>query len=273
MYKDIFVLNINIMEEEIRKIILLMAFKMELFLMIVGSLSVITIMLILFDFLIHDDRLLLQSFLGKGSILYHISRIAICCFTVPSVIPMIFIPTYFSYLMFHSQIYLLLLVDKIKKFKKKLSEEHLDSESIVENLKSFGQHHMLLKSFHYDVFEINHLYTTIYGLSGLIMGISILIAMFSNGRGLKWHKQVISFCKDEEDSSLKFLSSTLYDLHWYLWNVKCQKFYLLLMGQFSKVHKTPVLFVLHADMELFKRFARITYSTANCLLTLRQKKH
>ncbi|KAL1516781.1 hypothetical protein ABEB36_000639 [Hypothenemus hampei] len=77
----------------------------------------------------------------------------------------------------------------------------------------------------------------------------------------------------EYENTYEQLSDALYDLKWYLWDTKCQKFHLLLMGQVAQELKIPILFLLNADLELFKRFIRFTYTTANCLLTLRQQNH
>ncbi|KAL1516777.1 hypothetical protein ABEB36_000635 [Hypothenemus hampei] len=77
----------------------------------------------------------------------------------------------------------------------------------------------------------------------------------------------------EYEDTQEQLSYALYDLNWYLWDTKCQKFHHLLMGQVAQVLKIPILFLLHADFELFKRFIRFTYTAANCLLTLRQENH
>ncbi|KAL1516785.1 hypothetical protein ABEB36_000643 [Hypothenemus hampei] len=181
---------------------------------------------------------------------------------------------------FHSQIQLLQLLDKIKKFNR-ISNENVDEESILENLKIFGQHHLDIKSFHYEVYGATQLYSTFYSIGGLTLGISSLIAMLSYNAPkvpalftffvyISFLYGITAIVQEYEDTQ-EHLSDALYDLKWYLWDVKCQKFHLILMGQVSKELKIPIFFLLYADVEIFKRFIRLTYTAANCLVTLRQK--
>ncbi|KAL1516776.1 hypothetical protein ABEB36_000634 [Hypothenemus hampei] len=183
--------------------------------------------------------------------------------------------------LFYSEIELLQLVDKIKKFDRKISNENVNHEWVLKNLKIFGQHHLVIKSFHYDAFEATHFYLTICSIGGLALGISSLIAMFSynapKGPALLIVFGYISVLYgltaliQEYEDIQEYLSDALYDLKWYLWDAKCQKFNLLLMGQMSKELKIPILFVIHADFEMLKRFLKIIYTATNCLITLRTK--
>ncbi|KAL1516778.1 hypothetical protein ABEB36_000636 [Hypothenemus hampei] len=184
---------------------------------------------------------------------------------------------------FHSQIQLLQLLDKIKKFDRKISIENVDDEWVLKNLKIFGRHYLDIKSFHYNALKATHLYSTIYSIGGLILGISSLIAMFgynaSKGPALVTFFGYISVLYgltavvQEYEDTQKHLSRALYDLRWYLWDAKSQNFHLLLMGQMAEELKIPILFVIYADFELFKKFIRITYTAANCLVTFRRKNH
>ncbi|KAL1516780.1 hypothetical protein ABEB36_000638 [Hypothenemus hampei] len=246
--KDIFMPNINNMDHELRKMINSASFKVESLLLYIGAYTLLTVIMNLYDLFFYEDRLLLQSFLNKESILYHIVRIILCCFFVIAVILTVFSPMQLMFLVYYSEIKLLELLDKIKMFERKISKKNVNHEWILNNLKIFGHHHLDIKRFHYEAFEVNHLYSTLYSITGLIVGMSSLIGMFF----------------------LKLLSDALYDLKWYSWDAKCQKSHLLLMVQVAQELKIPILFVIHADFELFKRFIRVTYTVANCLLTLRQ---
>ncbi|KAL1516772.1 hypothetical protein ABEB36_000630 [Hypothenemus hampei] len=187
------------------------------------------------------------------------------------------------FLLFYSQIQLTRLLNKIKKFNRKISNENVDEKSVLENLKIFGQQYMDIKSLHYEAFEATHLYSTIYSITGLTIGMSSLLAIFFyntpkvpaliNFLGyISFLYGICALIQEYEDTQ-EHLSDALYDLKWYLWDAKCQKFHLLLMGQISMELKIPILFVIHADFELLKRFIRLTYTAANCIITLRRKIH
>ncbi|KAL1516786.1 hypothetical protein ABEB36_000644 [Hypothenemus hampei] len=282
-FKDAFRVNIDDMEQEFKKIINSLSFKVESFVLYLGVCSLVTIIMYLYDLVFYEDRLMIQLLFNKDSILYQMARIAVCCFFMIAVFVTIACPTHLIYGLFHAQIKILRLLGKIKKFDNRISNEKVDDKCILENLKIFGQCHLDIKRFHYEAFEANHLYSTLYSITGLMVGMSSLIGMFlynaPKGPALFIFFGYISFLYvitavvQEYEDTLKHLSDALYDLKWYLWDAKCQKFHLLLMGQMSKELKIPILFVLHADFELFKRFLRLTYTAANCLLTFCQKNH
>ncbi|KAL1516773.1 hypothetical protein ABEB36_000631 [Hypothenemus hampei] len=269
------------MEQELRKIMNSITLKVESFVLFLGANTLLSIIMNLYDQLFYEDRFLLQSFFSQDSILYQMARIIVCCFFVLATIPSVFSPIQLIYLVFTSQLLLLQLLDKIKKFDKKISNENVDDVCILENLKVFGQHHLDIRSFHYDAFEATHLYSTFYSITGLVLGISSLIAMFSynapKGPALLTFFGYISFLYcisaliQEYENTQEYLSDALYDLKWYWWDAKCQKFHLILMGQVSKEFKISILFLLHADFEIFKKFIRLTYTAANCLVTFRRK--
>ncbi|KAL1516779.1 hypothetical protein ABEB36_000637 [Hypothenemus hampei] len=68
---------------------------------------------------------------------------------------MLAFPVHLIVLIFHSQIQLLQLLDKIKKFEKNISNENMDDEWILKNLKIIGQHHLDIKRYYACI-----LYTT-----------------------------------------------------------------------------------------------------------------
>ncbi|KAL1516769.1 hypothetical protein ABEB36_000627 [Hypothenemus hampei] len=280
-FKEIFMPNVNDMEPELKRAVNSLSLKVELFVLYFWACTLITIIMILYDLCFYEDRLLLRTILSKGSFLYQIVRIVVCCFFVFTSIPSVFVPMQLIVVIFHSQIQVLQLLDKIKKFEKKISNEHVDNQRILKNLKIFGQHHLDIKSFHYNAFKATQLYSTIYSTTGLVLGISSLIAMFSSSIN---EIQIfgilcspVSFSFDLEFFIpcfflvLKHLSDALYNLKWYMWAAKCQKFHLLLIGQVAQEFKIPILFLLHVDFELIKRFLKIIYTATNCLITLRQK--
>ncbi|KAL1516775.1 hypothetical protein ABEB36_000633 [Hypothenemus hampei] len=176
--KDISIPSIDNMEQELKKIVNSVSFKIESVVLYLGICSLLTVIMNLYDLVFYEDRLMLQSFFNKDSILYQITRIALCCFFVLTTIPSIFSPMQLIYLIFTSQIKVFELLDKIKKFDKKISNENVDDECILENLKIFGQHHLDIKSLHYEAFEATHLYSTVYSITGLTIGMSSLLAIF-----------------------------------------------------------------------------------------------
>ncbi|KAL1516788.1 hypothetical protein ABEB36_000646 [Hypothenemus hampei] len=282
-FKDVFRLNIDNMEQEFKKIINSLSFKVESFVLYLGICDSVIIILHLYVVLFYEDRLMLQLFFNKDSILYQMARIAVCCFFMNVVFITVACPTHLIYGLFHAQIQILRLLDKIKKFGNRLSIEEVDDECILENLKIFGQNHLDIKRYHYEAFEVNHWYSTLYSITGLMVGVSSLIEMFFYNApkgpalfiffGYISILYVITAVVQEYEDELKHLSYALYDLKWHLWDVKCQKFHLLLMGQVAQELKISILFVLHADFQLFKKFLRVTYTVANCLITFWQKNH
>ncbi|KAL1516790.1 hypothetical protein ABEB36_000648 [Hypothenemus hampei] len=189
----------------------------------------------------------------------------------------------FIFSVFHAQTNVLQLVDKIKKFDEEMSKRTLTGESVIENLKIFSQHYLNIKCFHYDAFETSHLYSTIYCVAGLLLGLSSLVAMFTynapKGPALMllsnyiWIIYTLSEVSQGYQKTQEHLSNVFYELKWYLWDVECQKCYLLVMGQFSKELKIPIIFVCYGGLEIFKKFIRLIYTVANCLLTVGRKSH
>ncbi|KAL1516539.1 hypothetical protein ABEB36_000446 [Hypothenemus hampei] len=166
------------MEQELKKIINSLSFKVESFVLYLGVCGSVIIILQPYDILFYEDRLMLQSFLSKDSILYQMARIAICCFFMIAVFITVTCPTHLIYGLFNAQMHILQLLDKIKKFDNRITNEKVDDECILKNLKIFGQNHLDIKSFHYEAFEANHLYSTLYSITGLMVGMSSLIGMF-----------------------------------------------------------------------------------------------
>ncbi|KAL1516784.1 hypothetical protein ABEB36_000642 [Hypothenemus hampei] len=261
--------NINDMEHELRKIINSVTFKVELIVLCLGACTLITTIMYVYDVFFYEDRLLLQLFFRKDSILYQMVRITMCCIVVFSCFITIASPMHFIVFLFYSQIQVFQLLDKIKRFDRKMSNENVDEQSVLENLKIFGQRYLDIKSFHYEALEVSHLYLTTYSITGLTVGISSLIAMFfynaPQGPALINFFVYISFVYgltavvQEYEDTQKHLSRALYDLRWYLWDAKCQKFHLLLMSQMAEELKIPILFVIYADFELFKKIGSIMY--------------
>ncbi|KAL1516960.1 hypothetical protein ABEB36_000787 [Hypothenemus hampei] len=213
------------MEEEIRKIINSVSFKVELLALLTGVISFATVVFTAYDLMFYEDRLFLQVFLGKDSTLFHIARICCCFFLLPAIIPTIALPIFHNY-----------------------------------------------------AFEATHLYASVIGVGGFLLGLSPLLAMFTynapKGPALMLLSNYILFLYALCDVTQEYLNiqehllDVLYDLKWYLWDVKCQKCYLLMMGQFSNELKIPVMFVYYIGLEIFEKFIRLTYTAANCLLTL-----
>ncbi|KAL1516789.1 hypothetical protein ABEB36_000647 [Hypothenemus hampei] len=281
--KDIFIPNIYIMAEEIRKIVNSVSLKLELFVLLTGTSFTITALFNIYDLLFNEDRFWLEAVLVKDSIPFHIVRIVLFCGCIPAVVPLVTLPLCFLFFLFHAHINVLQLVDKIKKFDEQTSEGTLNDESVIENLKILSQFHLNIKGFHYEAFEVTQLYSTIFCLGGLLMGLVPWIAMFTYNApkapslmllsNYIWFMYALCDVIQEYQKTQEHLSYVLYDLKWYLWDAKCQKCYLLVMGQFSKELKIPVMFVFYGDLEVFKKATRLTYTVANCLFTLGRKSH
>ncbi|KAL1494644.1 hypothetical protein ABEB36_010213 [Hypothenemus hampei] len=183
----------------------------------------------------------------------------------------------------YCKIKLLQLVDYINQINQKfISEKTIDSRHVAEIIKNLVEDRLKIEIYHQNIFHEYQLYGSIYIVIGVgtlgttsLMGIlyysDLKLAGLTTCIGYIYYTFTIFKISQEYSDTAVLCANAVFSLKWYLWDVKCQKLYLIMLNQYSQKLKVPLFYFVDRDLELFKRCFRTSYVTANFLYTLRQK--
>ncbi|KAL1497003.1 hypothetical protein ABEB36_008035 [Hypothenemus hampei] len=200
----------------------------------------------------------------------------------PTIMVILILPGYLLYEVFHVQTHILILTDFINKLDNGITDSTKNKSEYIRNyLKSIFLKRMEIQCYHKELTLFNQIIFTMYILNAVILSIGSVMSFFLRspttlpGSITLLVYAVIGVYLNQMIQEYRFtvekMDMAIFILKWYKWDVKCQKFYLLLYKSFFKEFTIPIFYILNLDREFLKTICHLTYTFSNFLYTIKRK--